>query len=92
MNPSHPQPETRRAFFVQLGRLGAFGALGLLTGSLVARRRVTLPNQDCTNKGVCRGCDAFADCGLPSALYTKRAMEQGKQNGHIAPTGGDRRG
>ena len=38
------------------------------TGALVSRNR-----EVCSNAGICRGCAAFGDCGLPQALSAKRA-------------------
>ena len=61
--------ETRRKLLRTIGR-GA--ALALLAGgitALVTRKR----REDCINTGICRGCTAFRDCGLPQALSAKRA-------------------
>jgi hypothetical protein len=54
-----------------------------------ARRRVQLPGPGCTNDGICRTCNTFDGCNLPSALYTRRAIQQGKLN---PKTGGINRG
>lgn len=60
--------EQRRDFLRRLVR-GALLA-GLLggTAALTARDRET-----CTNRGICRGCAAYDDCGLPQALSAKQA-------------------
>ena len=53
-------------------RIGRAALLALLAGGtamLVARRN----RETCVNTGICRGCSAFEDCGLPQALSAKRA-------------------
>ncbi len=46
----------------------ALGGLAALAATFVARR----PRQTCVKDGLCRGCAAFDDCGLPRALSMKR--------------------
>ncbi len=50
-------------------RKAALSALGIASAKLVARSN----GQTCVNNGICRGCDSFDDCGLPSALSAKEA-------------------
>lgn len=63
----------RRDFLKKALRLLALGILGLGTGALMLRR-----GQSCVNAGICRGCAAFHDCGLPQALSAKAALARGE--------------
>jgi hypothetical protein len=44
---------------------------------LLKRSGGKLTGQICVNQGVCSGCGAFADCGLPAALSSKAAKHGG---------------
>ncbi len=66
------KPTTRREFLRSVARYGMLALLGGGVGALTARRRET-----CENHGVCRGCTAFDDCGLPQALSAKQAGVEG---------------
>ena len=59
----------RREFFRAAARYGSLAAIG------VAAYLTTRPRngQTCINNSICRGCAAFTDCGLPSALSAKAA-------------------
>jgi len=50
---------------------------GLATVSAVLARKpgAALPGQACINQGICRGCGAFEDCGLPQALSAKQVLQ-----------------
>jgi len=70
---------TRREFLRSFGRNVALGVLGLLTVALVRRNGVRgagLEGQQCVNRGVCRGCGVFEDCGLPRALSARQALRK----------------
>jgi hypothetical protein len=56
---------SRRTFL----RNAALGGLAAVTGVLVARQG----RQACVNNGICRGCAAYDECGLPQALSAKQA-------------------
>ena len=66
---SESREESRRDFFRHL----ALGVLTLGTGALTAKSRGPLLEAPCLNQGVCRGCRAFADGGLPQALSARQA-------------------
>ena len=66
MNPRTPWFQTNRRAFL---RYGVLGGLAAVTVKLVARQR----GQVCISDGLCRGCEAFDDCGLPRALSAKQA-------------------
>ena len=66
-----PQPTAtggNRRDFLRHAALGGVAALSLLLGARSIR-------QKCVNNGLCRGCFAFADCELPSALSAKQVQE-----------------
>ena len=65
---------SRREFLRTAGRLVAIGGLGALVFRLLRRGSGTLPagTETCANDGLCRGCGAFAGCGLPAALSAKQ--------------------
>jgi hypothetical protein len=63
---------SRRQFLSTLARLAALGGIGALTAKLLAGRGgASRSGETCVNQGVCRGCSAFAGCGLPSALSAR---------------------
>lgn len=64
-------PESRREFFRSGVRYAVLGVLSVATAILGRRSITRLPDQTCINEGVCRGCTAFAGCGLPQALSAK---------------------
>jgi len=60
----------RREFLRSAGRYTALAVLGAVA-AITARRK--LAGQTCINSGICGGCNAFANCGLPQALSAKQA-------------------
>ena len=62
----------RRHFLKSALRFLVLAALGIGTGSLIVRR-----GEQCVNNGICRGCAAFTNCGLPQALSAKQALSTG---------------
>ena len=64
---------SRREFLNTAGRLLALGGLGVLVFRLLGVGRTRRPSgsENCVNDGLCRGCGAFAGCGLPAALSAK---------------------
>ena len=75
MRISLQQVESRREFFRATVRYGLLAAVSVAAG-LAARPR-TPGGQRCVNRGICGGCDIFADCGLPQALSAKRFKKKG---------------
>ncbi len=67
----------RREFLRGGLRYALLAGLGAVTATVAARQQVRLPGQTCINAGICRGCTAFADCGLPGALSAKLALKEG---------------
>lgn len=64
---------SRRELFRAAGRGAALAALAAVGGVLTARGRSRLSGQECVNAGICRGCPAIGDCGLPQALSARQA-------------------
>ncbi len=64
----------RREFLLSALRLLVLGALSAGTGALMLRHG----GERCINAGICRGCAAFSDCGLPQALSAKAALARGE--------------
>ena len=64
----------RRSFFRKLAAGAALAALGALTAVLASRRTPSVAGETCTNRGICRGCPAFAGCGLPQALSARQVL------------------
>ena len=71
MNPD--QQQTRREFFRSLGRGAVLGALAVGGAVLALGKRPARRRETCIGGGICRGCPALRDCGLPAALSFKRA-------------------
>ena len=67
---------SRRKFLKAIGRLSAGGILGYL-GFRLLRQSSTSLREICINRGICNGCTALSDCGLPPAISRKRAAGSG---------------
>jgi hypothetical protein len=54
--------------------------LGVLLSGAAALvlRRPRSASESCVNAGLCRGCQAYAGCGLPTALSMKTALRDGQ--------------
>lgn len=61
----------RREFLRGGLRYALLTAVGAVSATLVKRSGGQLSGQTCINQGLCGGCGAFADCGLPQALSAK---------------------
>ncbi|MGD2175748.1 MAG: hypothetical protein PVJ27_10130 [Candidatus Brocadiaceae bacterium] len=63
------QPDTgRRRFLLAMGRSALALLLGGGIGALIAR-----DGEECTPRGMCRGCAVLDTCHLPEALAARRA-------------------
>lgn len=65
---------SRRQVFTAVLRYAALGFLGVAGGSAFAKRRRLLREGGCINRGICRGCVVFEQCGLPQALSAKEVL------------------
>lgn len=66
----------RRVFLQHVARGGLIGALGVLSGILLARRQVTL-EESCTGQFQCRSCNRINRCELPEAKTARDYGEKG---------------
>jgi hypothetical protein len=74
MNKRSPNSgEGRRQFLRDGLRYIMLGGLAAASGKLAARQGSRPAGQVCLSAGICRGCAAFEDCGLPQALSAKEA-------------------
>jgi hypothetical protein len=64
----------RRQFLRDGLRYIILGGLAAVSGKLAARQAARPAGQVCISAGICRGCAAFDDCGLPQALSAKEAL------------------
>jgi len=77
MNRRSPNSSAGRRQFLRDGlRYAILGGLAAVSGKLVARRAARPAGQVCISAGICRGCAAFEDCGLPQALSAKEVLGQ----------------
>ena len=74
MSDGRNEKHNRREFLRGVARGAVLGGIALV--ALCARRRGAPLRQSCTNGGLCRGCSAYDDCGLPQALTAKRASAE----------------
>ena len=74
MKKSSEKMSSRRELMAKVLRGGMVGLIGAGGGAAVAKRRRLVREGKCINKGVCRGCDVFEECGLPAALSAKEFL------------------
>jgi len=80
MNRPFPNSSVgRRQFFRDGLRYTLLGGLAAVSGKLVARQAGRPAGQVCISAGICRGCAAFDDCGLPQALSAKDVLGHSQQ-------------
>jgi hypothetical protein len=74
MNRHSPSSFAGRRQFLRDGlRYIVLGGLAAVSGKLAGRRAALPAGQVCVSAGICRGCAAWDDCGLPQALSAKAA-------------------
>ena len=79
MKTRSPISSASRRQFLRGGlRLAMLGGLAAVSGRLAGRAAARPGGQTCLSAGICRGCAAYEDCGLPRALSAKEAL------GHIS--------
>jgi hypothetical protein len=75
MNRHFPDSGAGRRQFLRDGlRYAILGGLAAISGKLIARQAARPAGQVCISAGICRGCEAFDDCGLPQALSVKDVL------------------
>jgi len=65
---------SRRQFFRDGLRYIMLGGLMAASAKLVAREASRPAGRVCISAGICRGCAAFDDCGLPQALSARGVL------------------
>jgi hypothetical protein len=76
----------RREFLRSSARYALLAGLAAVSAVLVKRGGAGLSNQTCINKGICRGCGVFEECGLPQALSAKQVLQSRSSRGDSAQT------
>ena len=72
MKTEWPKNAANRREFLRGGlRYALLTAVGAVSATLASKPGAALPGQTCINQGICSGCNAFTDCGLPQALSAK---------------------
>lgn len=74
MSKLFAQALSRRRLLAGVLRYFTLGLLGAGAGAVYAKRRRLVREGKCINRGICRGCEAFANCGLPQALSAKETI------------------
>ena len=75
MNRRSPKSSAGRRQFLRDGlRYALLGGLAAISWKLIARPAARPAGQVCISAGICRGCAAFDDCGLPQALSAKEVL------------------
>jgi len=74
MEKNPGQRRNRRQLLTGVLRYATLGLLGAAGGSIVAKSRRAMREGKCVNKGLCRGCGVFDECGLPQALSLKDGL------------------
>jgi hypothetical protein len=70
--------QNRRQLFTSVLRYAALGVLGVVGGSVFAKRRRLVKNGICINREICQSCGIFQECGLPPALSVKTNIKENK--------------
>ena len=75
------ESHARRRFVVRALRGACLGLLAIGGGAAFVKRRKLLREGKCLNRGMCRGCAVFEDCGLPRALSTRSVLSSRIRHG-----------
>lgn len=62
---------SRREFLRDGFRYAVLTGMAVVSAILFKRSGGKLSGQTCINQGICGGCAAYTDCGLPQALSAK---------------------
>jgi len=63
---------SRRELLGTIGRGLSLAGLTFGAWKLASGKDEPQANQECVNKGFCRNCRVFKDCGLPRAISAKK--------------------
>jgi len=67
----HHRGASRREFMRDGFRYAVLTGLAAVSATLFNRSGGKLSGQTCINQGICSGCTAYSDCGLPQSLSAK---------------------
>ena len=70
--------QNRRQLFTSVLRYTTLGVLGVIGGSVFAKKRRLAQRGICINREICRSCGIFEECGLPPALSEKTNVEENR--------------
>ena len=70
--------QNRRQLFTSVLRYAALGVLGVVGGSVFAKKRRLAKRGICINREICRSCRIFEECSLPPALSEKTNVEENR--------------
>jgi len=70
--------QNRRQLFTSVLRYAALGVLGSVGGFAFVKKRRLAQRGICINRGICRRCRIFKECGLPPALSVKTNFEENR--------------
>ena len=70
--------QSRRQLFTSVLRYTTLGVLGVIGGSVFAKKRRLLRNGICINREICASCGVFEECSLPPALSAKTNVEENR--------------
>ena len=76
MNKAGQDRANRREFLRGGARYALLTTLAAVSVALFKRSGGKLSGQTCVNQGICSGCTAYADCGLPQALSRKQIQSR----------------
>jgi hypothetical protein len=82
--PPHPRDASRREFVRAGFRYALLTGLAAVSAVLFKRGGGKLSGQTCSNQGICGGCGAFTNCGLPQALSAKEFQLQNRHHKEAA--------
>jgi hypothetical protein len=74
------ESQTRREFLKTAARLLAAAGLGMVGLRIIGVGRKSL-GEICVGEGGCKGCAAFAGCGLPAALSARQKAPWARREG-----------
>jgi len=66
--------QSRRELFAGVTRYATLALMGVVGGSILAKRSRLVREGKCINNGICKGCKVFEKCILPQALSAKEAL------------------
>ncbi|MBN1127256.1 MAG: hypothetical protein JXA82_19805 [Sedimentisphaerales bacterium] len=67
--------KSRRKLLTRTLRYATVGLISAGTAGAVIKRRRLRREGKCLNRGICKNCAVFEDCGLPRALSVRQATK-----------------